>query len=337
MITRVITGPALVTWNAVTYFTAGDIVVTFGREITDLVSSQHGVYDRRHKSSKITIAFSPVGQINDLVGLMAATVTKVPGQSVVPGGAGVELPLIIYPLFNGGGASRVWTFTRAGLTAWGAFSAGATKPMAPQLTFTALESQVSAGVYFTSASFSAAAGSIIDDFIAADVPTLPLEAVWADDPATLASGDYTINAMDGWSIEPNYTVAEHFREEAGIADVTFVDIRPVISGEAANWYDHLAALVPEQTQATLLPFASRKPGMTSTRKKLSLRALSNDGTGGGASVSDGDIYLQFPKAEIDVTGLAWGQQVNRTGMVRFISTPVFASGVRAAMFDENFS
>jgi len=328
--TTVITGPALITWNSITWFSQGDVTVMFDRQTTQLASSAHGHFATRHKSGKITISFTPVGRRAEVVGALSWFDGKLPGQSLVPGGTGAEKALVIQPMHNSGSSSRIWTFTRAGLTGMGTCKPGASQTQMGALTFTALESIVSAGTYFTTAVYAAPGSTLVDDFDPAQIPTLALEAVWANDPGTLASGDYVLEAEDGWNIEPNVSSNEHFREECGIADITFADFRPSVSGDVSAWKDHAAALVGEQTFPTLMPFSSVRPGQEATRKMLSLRAITNDTTGGGVVVSDGDILWQLPKAELIATGYNWsGTGKSRYGQVSFTGVPVFASGVRS--------
>lgn len=328
--TTVITGPCLVTYNSVTYFSQGDVTVSFDRQLTELTSSQHGRFDSRHKSAKITISFTVSGRSAEIAGALALFDGKLPGESLVPGGTGNEKALVISPLHNAGGASRIWTFTRAGLTNLGTVKVGVSQAQGLPLTFTALESIVSAGTYFTTGSYSAPSSTLVDDFDPTGIPTVPLEAVWADNPASLASGDQVLHAEDGWSIDLSVTSQEHFREECGIADITYQDMKPVITGDVASWFDYNAAAVSEQTFPTLMPFASTRPGQRATRKMLSLRALNNDTTGGASPTADGDILWQFPKAELTMMGLNWsGSGKSRYGGVRFTSTPTFTAGVKA--------
>jgi hypothetical protein len=330
MPTSVIVGPCIVKWNNIVFFTKGDVKVEMSRQLTEIPTDQFGLVDQRHKSSVIKVSFTPCGRYQELSALITYVTGKSPGQSLVPAGAGNEKSLVIQPIYNAGGASRIWTFLRSGPTAIGASNVSATKTAAGEVTFTCLVSTVTPNTSFTTAVFAAPASGDMDDLSKADIIMLPAEAVWANDPGTLASGDLVMTSMDGWTIDLGLKTKEHEREAVGIADITLTDVVPSISGEAANIFDHTGALLGEHSWAPLMPFMTILPGQSATRKTLNLRALHNDGVGGATVAGTADVLFTFPLTEMDMQGLSWGAETNRTGRVSFKSIPTFTTGVRNA-------
>ena len=325
----IIAGPCVLTWNSVNIFTKGDVKVEVTRNLFDIMTDQHGLADQRTKSAVIRITFTPSGRTTELAAIINYLTGKSPGQSVVPAGTGNEKSLVIHPLTNAGGASKIWTFLRTGPTAIGATLISATKTMAGQVTFTALASTVSGteGSYYSTASYSAVSSGIIDDFTQANITTLPCRALWAADPDTLASGDYVFDSQDGWTLDINLKTKEHERESIGIADVTLTDITASLSGDISEAYDYNLAAITEATLAGLTGVGSYTPGQASTRKLLTLRTLRGDGMGSIDAEAD---VLTIPAAEMTAQGLAWGAESHRYGTVRFASIPSFTAGVRAA-------
>lgn len=328
MATQIITGPCLLTWNSVTIFTKGDVKVEVTRNLFDIMTDQHGLADQRTKSAVIRITFTPCGRATELAALINYITGKSPGQSLVPQGTGNEKSLVIQPLTNAGGASKIWTFLRTGPTSIGATNISATKTMAGQVTFTCLVSTVTANTYFTTASYSTPSSGAIDDFTQANITTLPCRALWAAEPDTLASGDYQFDSVDGWTLDINMKTKEHEREAVGIADVTLSDVTASLSGDIAEAYDHTDAVVTELALAQLIGLGSLRPGQAGGRKLLTLRTLYDDTFGGG--IDSGADVITLPAAEVHAQGLAWGAESHRYGTIKFASIPKFTAGVRAA-------
>lgn len=410
---QVIAGPCALQHNGQTYFSQGDVTLTYNRNMVDLSSSHVGVYDSRQRDISVQVSFTPVGQTSVLNALINYISGKVPGQSMVPGGlnsttfavtgnettnlltaaghsfvdgdvvaftalnggsglstyqryyvrdrsgndfklaltAGgaaidfttaiisvstiaesVELPLVITPLTDAGGQSRIWTFWRAGITEVGDFNFSATSQVNGQITFTVLESLIPTGSHVSTAAYSAPGGALLDDFDAATVITPPCDLRWAPDPASMVSGDYKFYSEDGFRVSIALSTNSHYRESVGLgtADVTYADVKCSVSFKCANAFDYLGVLVPEQTLHTLMP-ATTKPGQRATRKKLTLTSLVDDTIDGAVGMQAGDNLLQFVAAEWTSETLQWGAASNRTGNITFTCTPVITSGVRTYM------
>lgn len=331
MATTVIMGPCLLKWNSVVFWSAGAVTVEQVRTTFDITTDAHGIVDSRHKNALIRVSFTPSGRLEELAALLTWFSAKIPGQSLVPAGTGNEKSLVIQPLHNAGGASRIWTFLRAGPTAMGALNISASKTMMGEVTLTCLVSTVTADTFYTTATYAAPGAGDVDDFDPTRIVTLPCEAVWADDPDELVSGDLVMTSEDGWTIDLGIRSKEHEREAMGMADITFTDMAPSLTGNVANAFDHTGALLAEQTWATQMPFATARPGQTATRKRLGLRALHADSTAGTVEIATGQELLYLPRAEMTTQQLAWAAEVNRTRGVTFKSIPKFTAGVRTAM------
>lgn len=124
MQSQVITGPCAITYNSKTYFSQGDVVVNFNRNMTSLTASHLGTYDSRQRETTITVQFTPVGQTPILDAMLGLISGKMPGQSMVPGG----LSSTTYAA-TGVAATNVitatgHTFTNGDLVAFSAISGG---------------------------------------------------------------------------------------------------------------------------------------------------------------------------------------------------------------------
>ena len=237
-----------------------------------------------------------------------------------------ETALVIQPLDNSSGNSRIWTFPRAGLTGVGSmkFSGGA--PLSTQLTFTALESDAVPGTYYTTAAYAAPDSGLLDDFSAAGIIAAGLKLVWATDPTTLASGDVVMTSMDGWSLNIEFPTKEHDRDGFGIKNISVgaANTNLTVTGEAAAIYDHNDVLVGESSWATLMGTIPR-PGQPATRKMLYLKAIYDDAATG---INAGADFIRIGAAEWTSLGGAWGAEANRSGAVTFKVIPTFVTGVR---------
>lgn len=323
----VISGPAILTWNGTTYYTEGDIVVNFERRTRQIRTAQHGLVGNRHQYSIATITFTPSGIQTEGTEILDHLTTRAVGQSLVPGGTGAELALVITPVSNSGGASKIWTFPRAGFTAWGGgirVASGQTQWGA--MTFTALESIVTPGSFYSTASYSAPTLS----FTPANVITLPCRLYYAVDQGTLASGDLLMDSVAGWSIAVNLATQQHERDTCGIADITFQDLTFTITGQAASIYDYLAALMEESAWPGVMEFQSLKPGQVPVSRSIALKTLSADAATADVAAS-GDTLFSFANAEMTKCGYNWGASSNRSGNVEFISRPKFTTGAKGAV------
>lgn len=321
----VITGPCLVTWNSITFYTEGDVVVSFQRNTRQINTAQHGTVANRHNYSLATVSFTPSGRLAEGTGVLAWWQGREVGQSLVPGGTGNEKALVVTPITDSGGTSKVWTFHRAGPTAMGAIRVGSQNQNWQQLTFTVLESEVTAGSFYSTGNFSAPTLN----FDPTQIVTLPARLYYAADQATLASGDLLMDSISGWTITPNLSTVQHVREACGVADITLQNLQFSLTGEAANIYDYQGTLVGEVGWPDFMEFETLKPGMVPVTRSLQLRALNGDAVT-HVYTDAGEVLWSLNNAEMTRCELVWGsgQTSNRTRAVEFLSRTKFSTGVQ---------
>lgn len=321
----VITGPCLVTWNSIIFYSEGDVVVNFQRNTRQINTAQHGTVANRHNYSLATVSFTPSGLLDEGGGILSWFQAREVGQSLVPGGTGNEKALVVTPITNSGGTSKVWTFHRAGPTAMGAIRVGSQNQNWQQVTFTVLQSEVTAGSFYSVGNFSAPTLN----FDPTRIVTLPTRLWYCADQATPASGDLLMDSVAGWTITPNLSTVQHVREACGVADITLQNLQFSLSGEAANIYDYQGTLIGEAGFPDYMEFETLRPGQVPVTRSLQLRTLHADAAT-PALTESGEVLWTMNNAEMTRCELVWGsgQTSNRTRAVEFLSRTKFSSGVQ---------
>lgn len=242
-----------------------------------------------------------------------------------------ETPLVIWPLYNGGGTSRIWTLPRAGITTGPTLKFSGTSALSAEVTFTALESAALPGTstsWLSSAAWSAPTTQMLEAYDAASVVSAAVKLVWATDPDALASGDVQIVSKDGWTYALTLPTKPHEVDGHGLVDVLLGadNINAMVTGDAATIYDHNGIVVPESQWPTLMGFSTPKPGQPGTRKQLRLVLLYNDAATG---MDAGQFLMHAGTAEWTSLGNAWsGGENPRSGAVAFKIMPTWVSGAR---------
>lgn len=320
----VITGPCLLTWNNTTFYSKGNVVVNFQRNTRTVSTAQHGPVGNRHVSSVITVTFEPSGLQAEGLAVLAWMQGRAVGQSLVPGGTGNEKALVVTPIMNSGGASKIWTFHRAGPTQLQNIRVGSGQEQWGQITFSVLESEVTAGSFYSPGNYSAPTLN----FDPGNVVTLPCRLRYCADQGTPASGDLLMDSINGWTIGVNLSAITHQRETCGIADITLQSLAFNLTGQAANIYDYTGALMAESAWPDVMEFETLRPGQVPVARSVALRAIHADEATPNL-VDTGTDLFSLNKAEMTRASLAWGSGAdsNRTLDVEFISRPSFSSGV----------
>lgn len=126
---KFIAGPAIVSFDEQTYNTKEDISVKIARETFDVMSSRHGLIDKRVKSYALEISFRPVGQVENLSKYFPYTVADV-GKSIF---GETDKPLTIHTI-----AGKKYTYPRAAMITMPSLKLSATDTMFGEMTFLAI-------------------------------------------------------------------------------------------------------------------------------------------------------------------------------------------------------
>lgn len=126
---KLIAGPAIVTYNGVTWYSKDDIAVRIVRETWDVATSRHGRIDQRMKSISAEITFTPSGQVDQIAGLLPYGPDDI-GANIFPT---VDLPLVIHSI-----AGTKYTFARAAQIGLPSLTLAATNTALGAVTFLCL-------------------------------------------------------------------------------------------------------------------------------------------------------------------------------------------------------
>jgi hypothetical protein len=127
--TKVIAGPAIVTFDSYTWYTQGDVTIRFRRETWDVKSAIGGTIDKRLKSVSAEVSFTPVGEIENL----AKSYPYAPGDCGKSIFSATDKPLVVHSI-----AGQKYTFPRAAVSKMPSLRLGAGTTAFGDMTFMCL-------------------------------------------------------------------------------------------------------------------------------------------------------------------------------------------------------
>ena len=298
-----IAGPAIITYDGVTFFSKGDIAVKNTRETFDVNASMHGLIDKREKSISAEVSFTPVGEVENLIKYFPYTVASI-GASIFPA---TDLPLVIQTL-----AGTKFTYARAALIKMPTLKLAATDTFFGDMTFLCLRK-------------SAVDPVTADAFL--KVETVALSDATFDEtkitsPGYVAAYGLTpynvIEAHYGFSVEIGMDIIRNYVDRYGCVGARLKSLfasakfTPIGMTEAA-----FATLLALDGASAVIP------GQSVAKAGTDLVI-----TGGATPLA---ISITIHKAGIVNAGLAFGE-APRLGELEFVSKRTWTTGVANPLY-----
>lgn len=238
----IIQGPAIVIFNSQSIYTQDDIVVRQARETFKVKSSHAGDFDERHKSSKVSITLTPVGQTptgDDYTKFYPHDHDSV-GTSIYNG------TLVIHSITEG----KTHTFHRAGISAMPPLTLSPIATLFGSMTFTAIGAAATA---VTDAAFLKTIATAAFSDTTFDETAIPTDVYSAALGARATPYD-DIGAMAGFLIRFALQVTDIPAADKGIADTVIQSIMCECEFAPSNLDDsEVDALLQMQGASAVLP------------------------------------------------------------------------------------
>jgi hypothetical protein len=216
---RLLTGPAIITWDGGTYFSNGDIIADFGQETFDVTVSSLGVVSTRQADRQIKISFTPSGEWSgEKAKLFPYASTRI-GASIF---GATDRPLVIATLDG----TKSFTFNNVALTKMPSLFFHPLRTLTGPVEFTALgpddsewDSVVTAEQLFTISDITAPTFAA---FTEADIITRPYKVDWAPSGIT---GFNPFETEEGFQVDFDLQLVPKGTSSDGIIDYRFQNLK----------------------------------------------------------------------------------------------------------------
>lgn len=299
---KIIRGPAKVTYNSQTFYSQGEITVTYQPDMNDIVADAYGIVDKRRMGMKILVEFTPVGEIEALTTLYPYASSTF-GASIF--GASNK-PLVIVT------ADETLTILNAAVTQMPSLSLSTGKAVFGQVQFTGIVSRTAlvADLGENASYFTTGAGATIGtDFDPTKIITTKYVATYDD-----STDQKTFDTEEGFEITFEAEMAEVKVDGYGI-----VDIRVNNVGASTTFLP----LYHGDDQPDWLSYHNNTAGLGSPQTTETLTIV---------STSTGGIDFAIPFAIVSDVQMRYGSQVNKAGQVTITSGRKVAAGTVSAPF-----
>jgi len=211
--TKIIRGPALVTFGGQTFYSKGDISVKAVIATFDVETSRFGKVDKRQSSRAFEISFEPLGVWSaGILPVLFPYATASIGSSIF---GATDSALVVHTL-----AGKQWTFHNAAVTGMPNIKASVKETLLGSVTFTALlKKDTSAAV--ANAYYTVAAAAYPGDagFDACAIKTLAYTQAWG-----AAVPWDSFDTEGGWEISFDLQTRDEEVDGSGVIDKTFQDL-----------------------------------------------------------------------------------------------------------------
>ncbi|WP_081452804.1 hypothetical protein [Verrucomicrobium spinosum] len=297
--TDILRGPAIIQYQAQTFYSQGDITVTLGQETFAVNVANFGKVDDRVDQVMHQISFTPAGQWAAL-GVLFPYASALIGSSVF----GADKTITIWTI---DGKKRVY---KAGaVTKMPNIMLAATKTLFGDVQFTCLHAEASAWADANSL-FTDSAEAYPGDaaFNAAQIITQPYTCAWGGDAPWDA-----FQTKEGIAVEFNLQLNPETNDHKGLFDYTFQSL------------DVSAKLIPEGvTPAQVLALLKHQgAGAVRGRSTATTNKLKIAGTG---------VFVSLSGTAPILGNEAYGPSVRRVGQMEFRATRTFTGGVVDPLF-----
>lgn len=290
----IVRGPAIVTWNSLVFYSAGDIKLTLEQGTMDVPSSAYGVVAKRVKTRAAKVSFTPVGHW--LTGLWPYAATLI-GASIY---GAADKDLIIKPLDT---SKSEWVVYNAAITKLPTINLSTTKTLVGDVEFTALGKENTLPSAADSLVKLQANSNTDTSFDPSLIKTQPYSAAWG----AVWTG---IETVAGWEVSFNLSLKDVVSDTYGVIDKTLSGLEVVAKCEPLT--------VTEAQLITALGMDRAMGGGLNTGNDLVI-------TGTGVSVTVKNAVVQGASP-------VFGSEANRLGMIEFTAARKFTTGVPDAMY-----
>jgi hypothetical protein len=306
---KLLTGPAVITWNGGSYFSQGDVVATFASESFDVNVASLGVVSSRQAERMITIEFTPAGEWE------ADTKTKLfpyasfrIGQSIF---GATDQAMVIQPVDG----QEILTLGNVGLTRMPSLRFHPLTTLVGPVQFIALgldDSEWNAA----NSLFSVANGSVpsFAAFDEAAVLTRGYNGFWT--PAGI-TGFNPFDTEEGFQVDFNMETAAKGTSSVGIIDYRFKNLR--LSAKCKP----IGPTLAEMLAACKLQGAGAGRGRsyTSVMADLIIKEIDTDST-----------VFTAKNMSLKSTPEQWGDITNRHGDAEWVSNRKITAGAADPWF-----
>lgn len=294
----IITGPAVVTQNGVTYYTKGDIVVDIDLELFPIDSSLHGKIDQRVKERRVKVSFTPIGEWESLTAVWA-WLASIVGSSLF---TGTDKPLVIKTL-----AGRVITWAASAVKAMPVINLSSVQTIHGSMEFMCLGAN--SDVWTTSGNlWTDVSGAFSDTSLSsAAIITQPYTCAWGAAPWD------SFQTKTGVLIEPTITTYEVETDTDGVVDLKL------------DGLEVMATLTPVGMTETQMLNAMKLQGSGNVRGR-SMNANSAD-----LIISGTGVTCTVKAAQMQSSKMNFGQGSPRIGETKFVATRTVTAGVVSPM------
>lgn len=300
--TTIITGPALVTFDGSTFWSKGDVTVTFAMKRMGLETAAWGKLEERFTDKRVTVSFEPSGRFTTALAAVlwpyAATLT---GASIY---GVVDRPLVVH----GRDGIKI-TVPNAAVTAMPTIRHGVDKTLVGPVTFTGLVANSTDGSaeanYFTitPATYPGDGG-----FSVTNIPTFGHRLIWK-----AAAAPWTLCATETGA-EVSFALA---LQEQAVDGLGTIDMR-------LTKLDVTATATPVGPTAAEIMTALNGGGALGAAAVVSDLTIKPDAAGGCQTV--------LKKAQLVDASLRYGAASKRIGVCTWQSTRGFTGGIPDALF-----
>jgi len=295
----IIRGPAIVTYNSVTFYSAGDITANILAETFDVNVDMYGKVDERWSNAPVEISFTPTQW--DSLSVLFPHTTPAIGSSLY---GATDKDLVIQTL-----AGKKLTFRAAAITQMPTITLSTVAPLLGAVTFVAIGTNDEAWTGTSHRLLVETEAFADTSFDETKLYTQAYTVAWgAVDPWD------DIQSSDGVVINLNMNITDHNVDSEGLVDKTLGGV------------DASAALTPvgvdESDVVDLLQVQGASAG-----RGVSLNGNSND-----LNISATGVYVRIYNAAPKEGPLQFGSVTLRAGQLGFIATRSWTGGTIDPLF-----
>lgn len=298
----IIAGPALITYDSVSFWSKGDVVLKVVNDLFNIDTAHFGKVDERFAGRRIEVEFEPSGAFSAAV----AAVLWPYGSTTVGSSifTGTDKPLAIF-----GRDGRKVTVHAAALTKMPPIRLAVNQTIAGSCQFTGIcaanTDPTNAAAFYTEAAVAYPGDT---GFAVSDILTKHCTAVWG-----VASPWNSFLTEGGWVIDFNLGLAPQNVDGIGVVDMTFQQLEVTAK-----------AIPVGPTAANIMAKVSPAVALGTSVASADELVISGPGVG------DPEVVLSA--AAIVDSGLAYGNTVKRVTETTWIATRTITGGTADALF-----
>lgn len=307
-----VTGPAKITYNSATCFTANDVAAKFSEQIVMIKDSAHGIAARRTEEVVVEADYQPEGRWSAaIIAAYWPYANTILGASL-HGSSNV-------PVVMNGADGEIHTIIAAAVHKMPTITLSSTKTIVGAVTMkgvrgNAAEWSDASNLY----SVAATGGSIADaTYDPGLIKTQGYKATWGS-----IAGFSAFDTEDGFTVDFNLQVAPIGTDYYGILDYRFVSLEVMVKCKPIG---------PTSTQV----LASLIAQGTGAKRGRDTRYQNDNATVNPDLVitgQDGIAYVTISAPGVEQAGYRFGATTLRQGEIGFVANRIFTTGVQQPLY-----